>query len=102
MLFDSIEFDGEDGLVFRWDPLFWGFGPEEFRYSRLSLQKAIIDELERENWLGACCEPNSIFVVLQSVPCKLPESPTTACSYHSSLLPCGIMTHMTEPRPSTR
>ncbi|KAJ4291739.1 hypothetical protein N0V90_009634 [Kalmusia sp. IMI 367209] len=58
MLFADDRFDKEDSIVFDWNPMFWGMGPEKFSYTRRSLQQAIIDEMEREKWIGVCCEPN--------------------------------------------
>lgn len=68
MLFNDDSYDAPDALVFKWDPIFWGMGPETFKYSRSSLQQAILDEMERENWLGVCCEPNNIFVACNQFP----------------------------------
>ncbi|KAF4462881.1 linalool dehydratase-isomerase precursor [Fusarium albosuccineum] len=50
------------------NPLFWGMGPEKFSYTRQSLQAAILREMEREKWLGVCCEPNNIFIVCNQFP----------------------------------
>ncbi|MCJ1478617.1 hypothetical protein MMC13_007298 [Lambiella insularis] len=61
-------FDEKDGIVFDWNPLFWGMGPERYSYTRSTLQKAILKEMERENWMGACCEPNMIFIVCNQFP----------------------------------
>lgn len=70
MLFADDEFDREGSIVFDWNPMFWGMGPEKFTYTRLSLQDAIIKEMERENWLGVCCEPNLIFVICNQFPVR--------------------------------
>lgn len=43
-------------------------GPERFTYNRASLQAAFVKEMEREGWLGVCCEPNSIFIVCNQFP----------------------------------
>ncbi|KAF2843839.1 hypothetical protein T440DRAFT_411307, partial [Plenodomus tracheiphilus IPT5] len=64
MLFNDTKYDEEGALSFCWAPLFWGMGPETYSYNRQSLQKAILSEFEREKWLGACCEPNSIFIII--------------------------------------
>lgn len=58
MLFDDDEFEKEDSMVFNWNPLFWGMHPERFAYNTVSLQKAILTEMERNGWVGVCCEPN--------------------------------------------
>ncbi|KAF2637715.1 hypothetical protein P280DRAFT_492136 [Massarina eburnea CBS 473.64] len=68
MLFADDRFDKEDSIVFDWNPIFWGMGPEKYSYTRLSLQDAIVQEMERENWLGVCCEPNLVFIVCNQFP----------------------------------
>ena len=68
MLFNSEKYDGDSALIFNWDPVFWGMGDEKYRYDRMSLQKIILQEMEKENWLGVCCEPNCIFVACNQFP----------------------------------
>ncbi|KAI9729547.1 MAG: hypothetical protein M1834_006743 [Cirrosporium novae-zelandiae] len=68
MLFDEGEFEQEGSIVFNWNPIFWGMGPEAFRYDNRSLQGAIIAEMERNGWVGVCCEPNMVFVVCSQFP----------------------------------
>lgn len=68
MLFDDDEFEKEESLVFRWDPLFYGLGPERFAYNTESLQNAILKEMERNKYVGVCCEPNMVFVVCNQFP----------------------------------
>ncbi|CAG9978193.1 unnamed protein product [Clonostachys byssicola] len=68
MLFNDDKFNEEGALEFNWCPVFWGMGPERFTYNRASLQAAIVREMEREGWLGVCCEPNSIFIVCNQFP----------------------------------
>ncbi|VUC35447.1 unnamed protein product [Clonostachys rosea] len=68
MLFNDDKFNKGGALEFNWCPVFWGMGPERFTYTRTSLQAAIVKEMERENWLGVCCEPNSIFIVCNQFP----------------------------------
>ncbi|CAK1360493.1 unnamed protein product [Cercospora beticola] len=68
MLFDDDKYDQPEALTFDWDPIFWGFGPEMFTYTRSSLQEAILTEMERHQWKGVCCEPNSIFIVCNQFP----------------------------------
>lgn len=75
MLLNDDSYDAPDALVFKWDPIFWGMGPETFKYSRSSLQQAILDEMERENWLGVCCEPNNIFVACNQFPVSISFTP---------------------------
>ncbi|KAK1807457.1 hypothetical protein LTR12_018196 [Friedmanniomyces endolithicus] len=64
MLFNDDRFDKPDSLVFNWDPMFFGLGPECFKYDRGKLQKTILKEMEREGWMGACCEPNMVFILI--------------------------------------
>ena len=72
MLFDDDEFEKPESLVFNWNPIFFGFGPEIFTYDNRSLQKAVTDEMERNGWVGVCCEPNLVFVVCNQFPvCSL-------------------------------
>lgn len=68
MLFNDDKYNQEGALTFNWNPIFWGMGPEKFSYTRSSLQKAILAEMEREKWLGVCCEPNCIFIVCNQFP----------------------------------
>ncbi|TVY82804.1 Linalool dehydratase/isomerase [Lachnellula suecica] len=68
MLFQDDEFEKPGSIVFNWNPLFWGLGPETFTYDNRSLQKAILAEMERNDWVGVCCEPNLVFVVCNQFP----------------------------------
>ncbi|KAJ1709552.1 hypothetical protein AFGD_001150 [Aspergillus flavus] len=68
MLFDDDEFEKAQSLMFRWDPLFFGLGPEVFSYDNRSLQAAILAEMEKNHWIGVCCEPNLVFVVCNQFP----------------------------------
>ncbi|KAG4429667.1 hypothetical protein IFR05_014854 [Cadophora sp. M221] len=68
MLFDDDEFEKPGSIVFNWKPLFWGLGPETFTYDNRSLQEAILAEMERNNWIGVCCEPNMVFIVCNQFP----------------------------------
>jgi hypothetical protein len=67
MLFDDDEFERPGSLTFRWNPLFWGF-KEDFVYDNRSLQEAIFKQMEANDWVGVCCEPNAIFVVCNQFP----------------------------------
>lgn len=51
--------------------LFFGLGSEAFEYCTGTLQEAILREMEREDWVGACCEPNAVFVVCNQSPVSL-------------------------------
>lgn len=77
MLFDEDEFEKEDSIVFKWDPVFFGFGPENFKYSTQTLQKVILDEMEKNNWVGVCCEPNVVFVICNQFPVRSSFFPRT-------------------------
>jgi hypothetical protein len=68
MLFDDDEFEKPGSLKFVWNPLFWGMGTEVFKYDNRSLQQAILREMERNDWVGVCCEPNLVFVVCNQFP----------------------------------
>lgn len=68
MLFDSDRYEEAGALTFDWNPMFFGFGPEKFPYCRSSLQKAIVDEMERSGWMGVCCEPNCVFIICNQFP----------------------------------
>jgi len=43
-------------------------GPEKFTYSSGTLQQVILDEMEKNGWVGVCCEPNLVFVVCNQFP----------------------------------
>ncbi|KAF2853753.1 hypothetical protein T440DRAFT_552383 [Plenodomus tracheiphilus IPT5] len=64
MLFDNDEFEKPGSIKFTWDPLFWGMGTEVFEYDNRSLQDVILKGVEGNGWLGVCCEPNLVFVVI--------------------------------------
>ncbi|KAL3477569.1 hypothetical protein BJX99DRAFT_246137 [Aspergillus californicus] len=68
MLFNDDRYNEPGALTFKWRTIFWGMGPESFSYTRQSLQQAILTQMEREKWLGVCCEPNSIFIVCNQFP----------------------------------
>lgn len=68
MLYDSDAYDAPGALTFQWNPMFFGLGPETFRYDRASLQLAIMEEMERSGWMGVCCEPNVVFVICNQFP----------------------------------
>ena len=61
-------FDREDSILFDWNPIFYGMGRETYGYTRSSLQQVILKEMERENWMGVCCEPNMIFIICNQFP----------------------------------
>ncbi|KAH8693554.1 hypothetical protein BGW36DRAFT_398874 [Talaromyces proteolyticus] len=61
-------FERQGSLTFEWDPLFWGMGKESFAYDNGSLQEAILEEMERNGWIGVCCEPSLVFVACNQFP----------------------------------
>lgn len=67
MLFDDDEFEKEGSLTFRWNPLLWG-RRQDFVYDNRSLQKVIFQQMEENDWVGVCCEPNAVFVVCNQFP----------------------------------
>lgn len=68
MLFDDDEFEQEGSIVFDWNPIFWGLGHEKYVYSNRSLATVIRDQMERNDYVGVCCEPNAVFVVCNQFP----------------------------------
>lgn len=103
MLFNDDRFDKEDSIVFDWNPIFWGFGPERFSYRRTTLQEAIVKEMERNNWMGVCCEPNLVFVVCNQFPVSIDlDEPIMRTLITTSLWRCGTTILETEPRLLTR
>ena len=68
MLFQDHRYDELGSIQFDWNPMFFGMGPETFDYSRHSLQQTILQEMERNNWMGVCCEPNLVFVICNQFP----------------------------------
>jgi hypothetical protein len=80
MLFDDDAFEKEESLVFDWNPLFTGLGPERYSYSIKSLQEVILKQMEANDWVGVCCEPNAVFVVCN----QFPVSAVPACPLGSA------------------
>lgn len=78
MLFDDDRYEEEGALTFLYNPVFYGMGPETYPYTRSTLQDAIVKEMERNGWLGVCCEPNSIFIVCNQFPVCV-YSPSLCC-----------------------
>ena len=70
MLFNDHRFD-EGSIAFDWNSLFFGMGREHFSYTRTTLHDTILKEMERENWMGVCCEPNMTFVICNQFPVSL-------------------------------
>lgn len=74
MLFNDDNFDQPESIVFDWNPLFFGMGRERYTYTRATLQETILKEMERENWMGVCCEPNMVFIICNQFPVSSPVS----------------------------
>ncbi|PGH28033.1 hypothetical protein AJ80_00288 [Polytolypa hystricis UAMH7299] len=68
MLFEDDEFERPNCLTFKWDPLFWGMGPETFSYDNQSLQDAILKEMERGDWAGVCFSGRYYLVSGEFIP----------------------------------
>ena len=71
MLFDDDEFEKPGSITFTWAPMFWGFGAQSFKYDNGSLQNVIFSEMEQNNWVGVCCEPNAVFIVCNQYPVRI-------------------------------
>ena len=70
MLFQDRRFDELGSIQFDWNPMWFGMGQEVFKYSRPLLQETILKEMEREGFMGVCCEPNMIFIVCNQFPVR--------------------------------
>ena len=68
MLFGDSKYDAEGALTFRYEPIFYGMGPEVFEYNHASLNDVIYRQFADHDWLGVPCEPNLIFVVCNQYP----------------------------------
>ncbi|PVH90850.1 hypothetical protein DM02DRAFT_678372 [Periconia macrospinosa] len=68
MLFDDDRFEKPGSLTLTWDPFLWDLGTQKFVYDNRSIQAAILAEMDREKWIGVCCEPNLVFVVCNQFP----------------------------------
>ena len=68
MLFDDDHYDEKDSIVFHWNPIFWGMGPEKYSYTRKTLQATILEQMEQSGWMGVCCEPNTVFIICNQFP----------------------------------
>lgn len=75
MLFNSDAYEAPGALTFAHDPVYYGLGTEVYAYSRSTLQQGILAEMERERWLGVCCEPNIIFLICNQFPVRPLSAP---------------------------
>lgn len=67
-LFDDDRFDAKGSLTFRYDPIFYGFGPEVYEYDHATLNQVIYDQMVASGWHGVPCEPNNVFIVCNQFP----------------------------------
>ncbi len=67
-LFDDDKYDTKGSLTFRYDPIFYGFGPETYEYDHASLNQVIYDQMVASGWHGIPCEPNNVFIVCNQFP----------------------------------
>ena len=68
MLFGDTKYDTAGSLTFRYDPIFYGKGPETYAYDHGALQRRIVEQFAEFHDLGVPCEPNNIFVVCNQYP----------------------------------
>ena len=84
MLFDDDEFEQPGSLTFHWRHWAWVLGkhpaehfyipntnvlsPQDFSYDNRSLQEVIFRQMEENDWVGVCCEPNAVFVICNQYP----------------------------------
>lgn len=43
---------------------------EDFVYDNRKLQQVILKQMEENEWVGVCCEPNAVFVVCNQYPVR--------------------------------
>jgi hypothetical protein len=67
-LFNDDKYDAKGSLTFRYDPVFYGLGPETYAYDHASLNQVIYDQMVASGWLGIPCEPNNVFIVCNQFP----------------------------------
>lgn len=67
-LFDDDRYDAKGALTFRYDPVFYGMGPEVYEYDHTSLNQVIHDQMVASGWHGIPCEPNNVFIVCNQFP----------------------------------
>lgn len=67
-LFDDDRYDAKGSLTFRYDPIFYGFGPEVYEYDHATLNQVIYDQMVASGWHGVPCEPNNVFIVCNQFP----------------------------------
>lgn len=67
-LFNDDKYDAPGSLTFRYDPIFYGMGPETYPYDHASLTRVIRDQMVESGWLGVPCEPNNVFIVCNQYP----------------------------------
>ena len=67
-LFNDDKYDAPGSLTFRYDPIFYGLGPETYAYDHASLNQVIHDQMVESGWHGVPCEPNNVFIVCNQFP----------------------------------
>lgn len=67
-LFNDDKYDAKGSLTFRYDPIFYGMGPEVYAYDHASLNQVIYDQMVASGWHGIPCEPNNVFIVCNQFP----------------------------------
>jgi hypothetical protein len=67
-LFNDDKYDARGSLTFRYDPIFYGFGPEAYAYDHASLNQVVHDQMVASGWHGIPCEPNNVFIVCNQFP----------------------------------
>ena len=68
MLYRTGRYDRPGSLTFEFRPVFRGMGPERFEYDHGRLLETILQEFQRNDYLGCECEPNTVFVLCNQVP----------------------------------
>lgn len=63
MLFDSDRYNEPGAIAFRWEPIFYGLGPEVYEYTFDSLTDVLYWQMVESGYLGIVCEPNCLFLV---------------------------------------
>lgn len=81
MLFAEDRYDKQGSIVFDWDPMWFGMGPEKFSYTRMKLQETILKQMEASGWIGACCEPNMVFIICNQFPVSILRTSTNSRTY---------------------
>ncbi|KKO97879.1 hypothetical protein THAR02_10015 [Trichoderma harzianum] len=68
MLFDDDKYEQPDSLVFNWNPVYWGFGPERYSYNRSTLQEQSSRRWKQTDGLGSAASQIWCFSPATSFP----------------------------------